>query len=186
MTSFIFLTVALRLTYVFATVCSCWPGCCLSVLFCFRPSADEAVTGLLPLVAKGTVAQRWAGFAFCLSAHSFIPSPLVCHISHRHRQCISFSAVLHLGPREHAVYRGGGDVHPAEGAHRATLRGRHRRLGQPAGHHPWRVVRPLASQVVRDFITNRVAFRRRMGNGGGGVKFWTGSAKKLRMGKAFG
>ena len=53
---------------------------------------------------------------------------------HRHQ------AVQHLRPREQAVHRRRGDGHPAEGADRAPCRRRARRLEQPAGDHPRRLL----------------------------------------------
>ena len=58
-------------------------------------------------------------------------------------------ALQHFRPREQPLHRGGGDVHPPEGADRDPLRWRHRRMGQSALRHPRRLLHPAHPQEVR-------------------------------------
>ncbi len=54
--------------------------------------------------------------------------------------------VLHLRPREQALQRGGGARHPAARADRQVCRRRARRLGQPAGGDPRRLLGAAAAE----------------------------------------
>ncbi len=67
---------------------------------------------------------------------------LVVHQFRREEQQ-RHQAFLRLGPRQQSLQRRRGDVDPVSRADREALRRRARRLGQPSGRHPWRLVGAL-------------------------------------------
>mmetsp|Transcript_34053 Transcript_34053/g.89417 ORF Transcript_34053/g.89417 Transcript_34053/m.89417 type:complete len:200 (+) Transcript_34053:450-1049(+) len=81
-------------------------------------------------VGAGHLPQGWQG--------------LVCLVWSREQP--RDQALLHLRQREQAVRCRGGNVHPAARASGEALRWRRRRVGQPSGRDPRRILRPGAPE----------------------------------------